>query len=260
MQLCSARPSCQVAPTHVFSLSLRAPHASTRHRSQARWPKLEADAIGNACLCRVSEVAGSCACPSFLGLLAGTVGALRVRARKLASFAARLLDGKATAAQVREELRERTRLLQTQGLIPGLAVVLVGSRPDSESYVRGKTKAAEEVGCQVFNINFPETVTETVLLDQISKLNQDPRVHGVLVQLPLPAHINEQLVLDSISVHKDADGWCSANLGFLLVRMVALLLCHAPRQVAWRCCEDIMSALKARTALFSADLPLSACP
>ena len=91
----------------------------------------------------------------------------------------------------------------------------MGSRPDSESYVRGKKKAAEEVGCQVFNVNFPESVEETALVAKVSELNKDPQVHGILVQLPLPEHIDEQRVLDSISVQKDADGLSSANLGLL---------------------------------------------
>ena len=159
-----------------------------------------------------------CLWASLLGLVGGTMGTSARKAARPTSVqrgAARLLDGKAVAAEIRQELGERTKVLQAQGLIPGLAVVLVGQRPDSESYVRGKTKAAEEVGCQVFNINFPDSVEEVTLIDQILELNEDPRVHGILVQLPLPHHINEQNVLDSISVNKDADGLCSANLGLL---------------------------------------------
>lgn len=101
------------------------------------------------------------------------------------------------------------------GSVPGLAVVLVGERPDSQSYVRGKAKVATEVGCCILNINFPDSVSESELLGKIAELNSDPSVHGILVQLPLPERINEQRVLDAIDMRKDADGLSAFNLGQL---------------------------------------------
>ena len=156
-----------------------------------------------------------CIWASIFGVMVGVSAQRNGKSCMIQRRAAELLDGKATAAEVRRELRTRTQVLQAEGLVPGLAVVLVGNRADSESYVRGKTKAAEEVGCQVFNVNFPDTVTEAALINKVLELNEDSRVHGILVQLPLPGHISEQLVLDSIAVHKDADGLCSTNLGLL---------------------------------------------
>lgn len=129
---------------------------------------------------------------------------------------ASLIDGKAIAAEVKSEVRERASSLKSEhGVTPGLAVVLVGDRPDSASYVRSKTKAAEEVGCQVFNHRFAETVTEEELLLHVQKLNLDEQVHGILVQLPLPASINESRILGAIDSRKDADGLVPYNLGCL---------------------------------------------
>eukprot|EP00438_Fugacium_kawagutii_P003310 Skav223908 [mRNA] locus=scaffold5126:128762:140559:- [translate_table: standard] len=128
--------------------------------------------------------------------------------RRNVSTRAKLIDGKRVAAQ---EVKERVAVLQSHQVTPGLAVVLVGQRPDSQSYVRAKAK----VGCRIFNVNFPESVSEDELMRKIDELNQDPLVHGILVQLPLPKGINEQRVLDAIKVHKDADGLTAENLGQL---------------------------------------------
>jgi 5,10-methylene-tetrahydrofolate dehydrogenase/methenyl tetrahydrofolate cyclohydrolase len=101
-----------------------------------------------------------------------------------------IIDGKAIAAQIRTELKSRVSTLPNP---PGLAVILVGARRDSQTYVRMKKKACEEVGIQSFGFDYPATVTEEELLHKIQELNSDPNVHGILVQLPLPESINERM-------------------------------------------------------------------
>ncbi|CAL1139130.1 unnamed protein product [Cladocopium goreaui] len=129
---------------------------------------------------------------------------------------AQIIDGKSIASQVREEVKERVHAFKQQhDVTPCLAVVLVGQRPDSQSYVRAKAKVANEVGCRIVNVDFPDSVSEAELLRKISELNAEPSVHGILVQLPLPEGINEQRVTDAIAVHKDADGLTALNLGQL---------------------------------------------
>ena len=114
-------------------------------------------------------------------------------------------------------MQERVLVFQQKydGLTPALAVVLVGERPDSQSYVRAKAKVAVELGCSIVNVNFPDSVSESELLRKIADLNADSSVHGILVQLPLPQHINADHVLDAIDVRKDADGLTAFNLGQL---------------------------------------------
>eukprot|EP00775_Hariotina_reticulata_P007190 gene7190-7404_t len=102
--------------------------------------------------------------------------------------------------------------------VPGLAVVIVGERKDSQTYVRMKKKACEEVGIASFGADLPETATQQEVLDVVAKLNADPEVHGILVQLPLPKHIDEQLVLSAISVEKDVDGFHPLNIGRLCMK------------------------------------------
>lgn len=132
---------------------------------------------------------------------------------------AKIIDGKAIAAQVRSEVKDLTdELKKEHGITPGLAVVLVGSRKDSETYVRNKKKAAAEVGFNSFDIDLSETVSEEDLLTEIRKLNADQAVHAILVQLPLPPHINESTILDTISVEKDADGFSAVNIGNLCMK------------------------------------------
>ncbi|CAE8647028.1 unnamed protein product, partial [Polarella glacialis] len=128
---------------------------------------------------------------------------------------ARLIDGKSIAAEVRQEVRRRADALRAIGVVPGLAVILVGSRADSAAYVRSKAQAAAEVGCSVVDRHFPEEVSEDELLQCIKELNMDVTVHGILVQLPLPAGMNEQRILDAIDVRKDVDGLSAQNLGRL---------------------------------------------
>jgi len=132
---------------------------------------------------------------------------------------AQLIDGKAVAAQIRQEVRGETDALQSQhGVIPGLAVVLVGNRTDSATYVRMKKRAAKEVGFYSIDRNFDERVTQQELIDTVRELNADSKVHAILVQLPLPKHIDEAKVLEEINVAKDVDGFSAANIGNMCLR------------------------------------------
>ena len=122
------------------------------------------------------------------------------------------IDGKAIAAQIRLELRDQVSKLPSP---PGLAVILVGERRDSQTYVRMKKKACEEVGIASFGNDYPDTVTETELLNKIQELNNDDKVHGILVQLPLPSHINENNVIEAVHPSKDVDGLHPRNTASL---------------------------------------------
>jgi 5,10-methylene-tetrahydrofolate dehydrogenase/methenyl tetrahydrofolate cyclohydrolase len=129
------------------------------------------------------------------------------------------IDGRATAKVIRAELAEHTKSLQaSHGVTPGLAVVLVGSRTDSAVYVRMKKKAAAEVGFHSVDVQLPETATEAEILGAVDALNKDSAVHGILVQLPLPAHVCEATVLKRILVEKDVDGFSALNIGNLCLR------------------------------------------
>ncbi|KAL4428136.1 hypothetical protein ABPG75_002225 [Micractinium tetrahymenae] len=135
------------------------------------------------------------------------------------AMSAKLIDGKAIAEEIRRELKaEVAELQQKYGKAPGLAVVLVGERKDSQTYVRNKKKACEEVGIVSFGTDLPEDVSEEELLKVVADYNADPAVHGILVQLPLPKHIDEQRVLDAISIEKDVDGFHPLNIGALAMR------------------------------------------
>jgi methylenetetrahydrofolate dehydrogenase (NADP+)/methenyltetrahydrofolate cyclohydrolase len=129
---------------------------------------------------------------------------------------AELIDGKATAARVRSEVAERTAELALEGVTPGLATVLVGDDPASKIYVSSKRKACAEVGIKAWDHDLPASTSQDHLMSLIQRLNGDSSVHGILVQLPLPEHIDEQLVLDSVDPSKDADGFHPYNLGRLL--------------------------------------------
>ena len=128
---------------------------------------------------------------------------------------AQLLDGKALAARVRERVKAGADELRERGVVPALAVVLVGDDPASAVYVRGKTKAAAEVGVEVFDHKLPATTSEDELLLLVHSLNRDPAVDGILVQLPLPGHIDPHLVLLTIAPEKDVDGFHPENIGLL---------------------------------------------
>lgn len=129
---------------------------------------------------------------------------------------ARIIDGKAIAAEVRSEVAEQAKELAARGLIPGLATVLVGDDPASHVYVRAKRRACEQVGIKSWDHDLPASLSQDELLALIDKLNADESVHGILVQVPLPGHIDEQLVLDAIDPSKDADGFHPYNFGRVL--------------------------------------------
>ncbi len=139
---------------------------------------------------------------------------------------AKIIDGKAFAAKLRESLARRAAVLkQEHGLTPGLAVVLVGEDPASQVYVRNKAKQTVEVGYQSFEHKLNVETPGADLLALVAKLNQDDAVNGILVQLPLPDHIDSQKVLDSIDPAKDVDGFHAINIGRLWSGMDALVPC-----------------------------------
>ncbi|MEM7733275.1 MAG: bifunctional methylenetetrahydrofolate dehydrogenase/methenyltetrahydrofolate cyclohydrolase FolD [Pseudomonadota bacterium] len=139
---------------------------------------------------------------------------------------AQLIDGKAFAASVREKVAGHvTRLKEENGITPGLAVVLVGEDPASQVYVRSKGKQTVEVGMNSFEHKLDVDTPEDKLLALIDKLNNDPAVHGILVQLPLPGHLDEDLVINSISPQKDVDGFHISNVGLLGTGQKSMVPC-----------------------------------
>ncbi|SFT79449.1 bifunctional methylenetetrahydrofolate dehydrogenase/methenyltetrahydrofolate cyclohydrolase FolD [Sedimentitalea nanhaiensis] len=139
---------------------------------------------------------------------------------------ATIIDGKAFAAKVRGQVAEQVaRLKADHGLIPGLAVVLVGADPASEVYVRSKGKMTVEVGMNSFEHKLAADTSEADLLALIDKLNNDPQVNGILVQLPLPDHLNEDLVINSIAPQKDVDGFHISNVGLLGTGQKSMVPC-----------------------------------
>lgn len=127
---------------------------------------------------------------------------------------ATLLDGKAFAQNLRQGIAKKIeQLKQDHNITPGLAVILVGEDPASQIYVRNKGKQTKEVGMNSFEFKLPETAKQEELLAKIDELNNDPTVHGILVQLPLPKHISEQAVIQAIAPEKDADGFHIINVG-----------------------------------------------
>jgi methylenetetrahydrofolate dehydrogenase (NADP+)/methenyltetrahydrofolate cyclohydrolase len=131
---------------------------------------------------------------------------------------ARILDGKATAAQIRAEVAERVRALSEKGITPGLAAVLVGDDQASRIYVGQKHKACADVGIRSEQIDLPAYVTEHELLATIRRLNRDPEIHGIIVQLPLPSHLRELEIQRAILPEKDVDGLHPWNIGMMLRR------------------------------------------
>ena len=139
---------------------------------------------------------------------------------------ATVIDGKALAANVRGQVAEHVaRLKEVHGITPGLAVVLVGEDPASQVYVRSKGKQTVEVGMNSYEHKLPADTAEADLLALIDQLNTDPAVHGILVQLPLPKHLNEDLVINSISPAKDVDGFHISNVGLLGTGQKSMVPC-----------------------------------
>jgi methylenetetrahydrofolate dehydrogenase (NADP+)/methenyltetrahydrofolate cyclohydrolase len=138
---------------------------------------------------------------------------------------AQLIDGLALSRQWRNQVAQATQALKAQGITPGLAVVLVGEDPASQVYVRNKVKACEEVGFHSVLERYPADWSEAELLDRVRALNEDPTIHGILVQLPLPAHIDAQRVIETIAPHKDVDGFHVASAGALMTGLPGFWPC-----------------------------------
>ncbi len=128
-------------------------------------------------------------------------------------MSAQIIDGKAIAKEIREEIKLKVKKLQRKGFVPGLAVILVGDDPASQVYVNNKAKACQECGIKSQVIRMPGTTSEEELLQLIEQLNQNNDVHGILVQLPLPHHINEKVIIEAINPLKDVDGLHPENVG-----------------------------------------------
>lgn len=138
---------------------------------------------------------------------------------------ATILNGKQVAAEIRAELKVRAEALRKDGVVPCLAVLLAGDDPASKIYVRNKKRACEEIGIESRELLFPENVTEEELIAQIRALNEDAAVDAMLVQLPLPKHIDEARVLAEIAPEKDADGFHVVNAGRLFTGQTSVLPC-----------------------------------
>jgi methylenetetrahydrofolate dehydrogenase (NADP+)/methenyltetrahydrofolate cyclohydrolase len=138
---------------------------------------------------------------------------------------AKLIDGKIISAAVKEQVAKETEELKQKGVTPGLAVIIVGEDPASKVYVANKEKACEQIGMQSFKYALPEDTTEEELLALINKLNSDSRVNGILCQLPLPKHLNEELVINTIIPEKDVDAFHPQNVGKIMTGNYDFLPC-----------------------------------
>ena len=137
----------------------------------------------------------------------------------------RIIDGTGLARALRNELRGRVEALRSAGVVPGLAVVLAGDDPASRVYVRSKARACTEVGLYSEQHDLPASATEAQVLEQVRRLNADPRIHGIMVQLPLPAHVSGEQVLRAIAPDKDVDGFHPYNVGLLATGHPAFVPC-----------------------------------
>jgi len=138
---------------------------------------------------------------------------------------AQLIDGNALARSIRAEVARRAQTLKTEGLTPGLAVILVGDDPASQVYVKHKVTDSREAGLHSVLERYPADMAEAALLDRIRALNADPAIHGILVQLPLPKHMNAARVIETISPAKDVDGFHVANAGALMIGQPGFVPC-----------------------------------
>ena len=138
---------------------------------------------------------------------------------------AKLIDGKVISAAVKAEVAKETEELKKQGVTPGLAVIIVGEDPASKVYVANKEKACEQLGMASFKYALPENTTENELLQLINKLNNDSSVNGILCQLPLPRHLNEELIINSIIPEKDVDAFHPQNVGKIMIGNYDFLPC-----------------------------------
>lgn len=140
-------------------------------------------------------------------------------------MSAELISGKDIARKMREEMKVEVDHLKKDGVTPGLAVILIGDNPASRSYVKGKQRACEETGIYSELIELPSRTTQEELLSEISRLNNSQNIHGILVQLPLPEHIDEHVVIEAISPEKDVDGFHPINIGKMMIGQDAFLPC-----------------------------------
>jgi methylenetetrahydrofolate dehydrogenase (NADP+)/methenyltetrahydrofolate cyclohydrolase len=140
-------------------------------------------------------------------------------------MAAKIIDGKQVAAEMRAELKEKVAKLKENGIVPGLAVVLIGEDPASKSYVTAKERACEEIGIYSNDNRLDADTSQEDLMALIDKLNNDPKINGILVQLPLPKHIDEDKILLAIDPAKDVDGFHPVNVGKMVVGQDAYLPC-----------------------------------
>ena len=141
-------------------------------------------------------------------------------------MSATIIDGKGIADTIRREVKAGAeRLKAGSGIVPGLAFILVGENPASQSYVKSKGKACEELGFYSITEQVPASTSEAELLAMIQAFNQNPDIHGILVQLPLPKHIDEQLVIEAISPEKDVDGFHPVNIGRMMTGAESFLPC-----------------------------------
>ncbi|MDC2863478.1 MULTISPECIES: bifunctional methylenetetrahydrofolate dehydrogenase/methenyltetrahydrofolate cyclohydrolase FolD [unclassified Bacillus (in: firmicutes)] len=136
-----------------------------------------------------------------------------------------IIKGNEVAEKKRSQLKEKVAELKKQGIVPGLAVILVGDDPASHSYVKGKEKGCEQVGIYSELITFPDSITQDRLLAEIDRLNNDDRIHGILVQLPLPNHIEEKAIIEKISPEKDVDGFHPISIGRMMTGQDTFLPC-----------------------------------
>jgi methylenetetrahydrofolate dehydrogenase (NADP+)/methenyltetrahydrofolate cyclohydrolase len=140
-------------------------------------------------------------------------------------MAATIIDGKQTAADMREELKKEVAKLKEEGIVPGLGVILVGDDPASRSYVTAKERTCEDLGIYSDDNRLPEDATQQELLALVEKMNNDPKINGILVQLPLPKHLDEAEVLLAINPDKDVDGFHPMNIGKMVAGQKAFLPC-----------------------------------
>ena len=138
---------------------------------------------------------------------------------------ANIIDGKKISAEIRAEIREEVTKMKENGVCPGLAVIIVGENPASKVYVRNKGRACAEVGIYSEIIEMPEETTEETLLSKIAELNLREEIHGILVQLPLPKHIDEKAVIAAISPEKDVDAFSEVNVGKIMIGNHSFLPC-----------------------------------
>lgn len=137
----------------------------------------------------------------------------------------KIIDGKLISGQIKDELKQKVAILKEKGITPGLAVILVGHSSASQVYVSNKKKACEYIGMKSFSYELPEETSEKSLLELVETLNEDKAVHGILVQLPLPKHMDEQKVILAINPDKDVDGFHVQSVGALMIGLDGFVSC-----------------------------------